>query len=580
MCKLNYTHSPKINNMNKQYQELSLGSIFAKNKPVLLKAWAFSVIANLLSLTPAIYMLQVYDRVINSRSLTTLLMLTIVTIGAYLLMELLEWVRSDIFKSVAINYEKLHLKRLFDLIFQAQLRKINTWGSRPINDLRTLREFFYSPSLLAFIELPLVPIYLFLIFLIHPMLFYFAVIGAAIQILITLMTEINTHPTLTTANQAAAAAQQYANASLRNGQVVESMGMIHDIHKKWMQYQFKFLNHQAIASDYAATLGVGSKMLQQVISSGMLGLGCWLFIKGDLGDGGMLIVGSILGGKALQPLVVLLTNWRHIISARDSYQRLREVLSSISAELESMPLPAPKGKLNVENLTAGAPGSNLPILKNISFALDPGECMAIVGPSAAGKTTLVRILMGLWPAMNGKARLDGVDLYQWNKNELGPYLGYLPQNVELFDGTIAENISRFDEPDLPALNKTVQLVGIQNFIAELPLGLDHPIGNDGAFLSGGLRQRIGLARAVYRTPKFVVLDEPNANLDEAGDQALLETIASLKAAGSTIVVVTHRPQVLNIVDKMLILVDGTVQVFGKKDEVLEMIQKSTQQKQF
>ena len=566
-------------NINKDIQDLSFGNMWAKYKGQLLKAWFLSVLANLLSLMPSLYMLQVYDRVINSRSMTTLLMLTMLVIGAYILMELLEWVKSEIFKKVAMDFEGRNIKRVFILIFNANLRKTNTGGAQPITDLRTLREFCYSPALFSIIELPLVPVYLFLIFLINPVLVYLATIAALMQLLITWLTEKRTYPAFSEANKSAIAAQQYANGSLRNGQVIESMGMIHGIHNKWMEYQFKFLNYQAIASDYAGTLTVTSKVLQQLVSSAMLGLGCWLFLQGDLADGGMMIVASILGGKVLQPLVVLLSNWRQIVNARDAYQRLRELLLLIPAEHESMPLPPPKGKLDVENLTASAPGSNVPILKNISFTLNAGECLAIVGPSAAGKTTLVRLLIGIWPALSGKVRLDGADIYEWNKSELGPHLGYLPQNVELFEGTLAENITRFGEPDLAALNNASQLAGLQQLIENFPEGFNQPIGNEGAFLSGGQRQRIGLARAIYKMPRLIILDEPNANLDAIGDNALHETIANLKSSGRTVIVVSHRPQILNSVDKILVLVDGTIKLFGDKNEVLEVLSKSRPQKE-
>jgi ATP-binding cassette subfamily C exporter for protease/lipase len=558
-------------------KEWGVANLLLSYKPILIKAWLFGLIANTLSLAPALYMLEVYDRVINSRSLVTLLMLTIVVICVYFVMEFLEWVRAELLKKVAINIEQKKLARVFNAIFFANLQKINVGGIQPLTDLRTLKEFLYSPSLMAILETPVLILYLLLIFLISPVLGWLAIFGGLVQLIITWITEKRTQPALSEANKAAIAAQQYANGSLRNGQVIESMGMIQGIESKWMEHQLKFLNNQAIASDYASTLTVSSKLLQQIVSSAVLGIGCWLYLQGNLaGGGGMMIVASILAGKVLQPLVTILSNWKQIVNARDAYHRLFELLAKIPEPEPAMPLPPPKGKLQVENVIVAAPGSNSPILKNVSFALDPGECLAVVGPSASGKTSLARLLMGLWPAQSGKVRLDGVDIYLWNKDELGSHVGYLPQNVELFEGTLGDNIARFGSVDEHALDDAAKMTGIDELVKDLPAGHRQLIGSEGAILSGGQRQRVGLARAIYGLPKYVVLDEPNASLDEAGDRALLVTLQRLKEAGTTVVIITHRPQILQIVDKMLVLIDGSVKLFGKRDDVLEALNKARQ----
>jgi len=286
----------------------------------------------------------------------------------------------------------------------------------------------------------------------------------------------------------------------------------------------------------------------------------------------MIIIGSVIGGRILAPLAQLVAQWNAVVIVRGAWSRLETLLDTVPPKTDSMPLPAPKGVLTVEGLTAGAPRSQVPIIRGVQFSLSAGEMLAVVGPSASGKTTLARLLVGLWPSMNGKVRLDGVDVHAWDKNELGPYLGYLPQGVELLDGTLAENIARFGNVDMAQVESAAKLVGLHDLIMSLPEGYDSPVGRDGALLSGGQRQRVGLARALYGKPVFVVLDEPNSSLDEAGDAALANAIATLKRLGTTFVVMTHRPSVLEVADKMLVIRDGVQQAFGPRDEVLAALQ--------
>jgi ATP-binding cassette subfamily C exporter for protease/lipase len=302
----------------------------------------------------------------------------------------------------------------------------------------------------------------------------------------------------------------------------------------------------------------------------LLGLGAWLLLNNMLNGGeSMMIIGSVLGGRVLAPLSQLVAQWNSVVNVRGAWSRLESLLAQVPAKPDAMSLPAPKGVLTVESLVAGAPGQQVPIVRGVQFALNRGEVLAVVGPSAAGKTTLARLLVGLWPAMGGKVRLDGVDIFSWDKSELGPYLGYLPQGVELLDGTLAENIARFGEVDMVQVEAAARLVGVHDLIMSLPEAYNSPVGRDGAMLSGGQRQRVGLARALYGKPVFVVLDEPNSSLDEAGDTALANAIATLKQIGTTFVVMTHRTSVLGVADKMLILRDGAQQAFGPRDEVLQ-----------
>jgi ATP-binding cassette subfamily C exporter for protease/lipase len=368
-------------------------------------------------------------------------------------------------------------------------------------------------------------------------------------------------------------AQQFAEASLRNAHVMESMGMLDAVHDRWQKRQQEFVAYQATASEGAGLWTSMSKAVQQVMSSLLLGLGAWLFLKNMLNGGeSMMIIGSVLGGRVLAPLSQIVAQWNSVVTVRAAWSRLDNLLANVPVKPEAMPLPAPKGMLTVEGLMAGAPGQQVPIVRGVQFALSPGEVLAVVGPSASGKTTLARLLVGLWPAMSGKVRLDGADVFTWEKTELGPYLGYLPQGVELLDGTLAENIARFGEVDMAQVEAAARLVGVHELIMSLPQGYNSPVGRDGAMLSGGQRQRVGLARALYGKPVFVVLDEPNSSLDEAGDAALANAIATLKQLGTTFVVMTHRTSVLGVADKMLIMREGAQQAFGPRDEVLAALQ--------
>jgi ATP-binding cassette subfamily C exporter for protease/lipase len=350
------------------------------------------------------------------------------------------------------------------------------------------------------------------------------------------------------------------------------MGMLRDIHRHWMDKQTEFLALQAKASENAGFYQAISKFLQNVVGSMLLGLGAWLLLQNQLNGGpAYMIVGSILGGRVLAPLVQIVAQWQTVVNVRSAYARLDGLLGTVVKRPVGMALPAPQGALLVETLVAGAPGTQVQILRGVSFALHPGEVLAVVGPSASGKTTLARLLVGLWPAINGKVRLDGVDVHAWDKSELGPHVGYLPQGVELFDGSIADNIARFGEPDQVKVEAAARAVGLHEFILALPHGYDSAVGREGAMLSGGQRQRVGLARALYGNPAFVVLDEPNSSLDEQGDAALANAISKLAASGTTFVVMTHRTSVLGVADKMLVLRDGQTQMFGPRDDVLKAL---------
>jgi ATP-binding cassette subfamily C exporter for protease/lipase len=545
--------------------------------PWLLRAGFFSLLAGLLILAPTGYMLEVYERVVNSRSHMTLAMLTLLVLLAFVVMEVLEWARTETLREAGTAFEQQLTPRVFTLMFEAGLKRMPGGTLQPMNDLRTLRDFFYAPAVGAVMESPVALVFLVLIFMMSPLLGWAALAGAVVQVLLAWLNERATHGRLMQANKTAMAAQAYADGSLRNAEVIEAMGMLPNIHQRWMAKQREFLGLQALASDRAGAYQAMTRFMQHTMSSMLLGLGAWLLLENSLAGGaGMMIVGSILGGRVLAPLVLLVGQWRSVVNARDAWQRLEPLLTQFPAKDPAMPLPAPQGVLQVENLVAAAPGSQVPILRGLHFHLQPGEVLAVVGPSASGKTTLARLLVGIWPPASGKVRLDGADVHAWDKQELGPHLGYVPQGVALLEGSVAENIARFGEVDMAKVQAAATAVGLDALIASLPEGFQTQIGRDGAVLSGGQRQRVALARAVYGNCRFVVLDEPNANLDEAGELALAQLIQALKAQGTTFVVMTHRSNILGVADKMLVLKEGTQQAFGPRDEVLNALKSAAQ----
>ena len=559
--------------MKLQTPPSELALAFEPLKPVIVKAIGFSTLISLLALAPTVYMLEVYDRVVNSRSGMTLAMLTVMIVLAYAVMELLEKVRGSLMRAAGVQVDQSLSKRVYDAMFQGFLKRQVGGSMQVLNDLKLVREFLANPALMAILEAPVALVALALIFAISPVLGWSAVLGGLAQLGVAWMNERASRKPLNEANRAAAGAQQFAEASLRNAHVMESMGMLDAVYGRWLKRQQEFVAFQATASEGAGLWTAMSKAVQQVISSLLLGLGAWLLLNNMLNGGSsMMIIGSVLGGRVLAPLSQLVAQWNSVVNARGAWGRLELLLAQVPVKPEAMPLPAPKGFLNVEGLMAGAPGQQVAIVRGVQFALSPGEVLAVVGPSAAGKTTLARLLVGLWPSMGGKVRLDGADIYSWDKTELGPYLGYLPQGVELLEGTLAENIARFGDIDMAQVEAAAKLVGVHDLIMSLPQGYNSPVGRDGAMLSGGQRQRVGLARALYGKPVFVVLDEPNSSLDEAGDAALANAIAALKQLGTTFVVMTHRTSVLGVADKMLIMRDGAQQAFGPRDEVLAALQ--------
>ena len=539
-------------------------------RPYFVRAAWFSVIASVLVLAPSGYMLEVYGRVVNSRNHMTLIMLTVAVLGAYVLMEMLEWARSEVMREASVALDEKMTARLFGAIFDANLRRIPGGTQQPMNDFRTVRDFLYSPACLAVMEAPVALVMMVLLFLISPVLGWSAVVFGVLQALVAWLNERSTKPPLMAANRSAIAAQQYADGTLRNAEVIESMGMLRAIQQRWQQRQNAALALQGEASDRATDVAALTRFVRMAAQSGVLGLGALLVIEHQMTPGGM-IAASILLGRALAPVDAVIGHWRSLVQARGAYSRLDELLRAHPEPEPRTALPRPQGFVTVENLVAGPPGARAPVLKGIKFGATAGMLVAIIGPSASGKSTLARALVGVWPPLSGTVRLDGADVAQWSKDELGPWLGYLPQDVELFEGTVAENIARFGPPDATRTVAAAQRAGVHDMILRLPQGYETPIGEGGMALSGGQRQRIGLARAMYGDPALVVLDEPNANLDEAGDAALVGALRVMKEEKRTVFVVTHRMNLLAEADAILVLTNGTIQAYGPRDAVLDTL---------
>lgn len=558
--------------MFKKLSVSELGSALRKFDAVWRLAIFLSLIIGLLGFTSTVYMLEVYDRVVNSRSLTTLASLTVMTLAAYALMEFLEKIRSRLLWGVGIQFELKFSTRIYNAMFDG-LRQKNVSGAMSVqSDFKSVREFFYNPALSAAFELPIASVCLVLIFAINPWLGCAAVMGAVAQSSVAWWIQRVSREPMLQAQQRSQAAQTYAEAALRNAHVMESMGMLGAISSKWQKYQNGFLALQAHASEAAGGLNAVAKLLQQLVGSVLLGLGACFFLRNELNGGAaMMIISSVLGGRLLAPLAQIIQQWSAIVNVSAAWSRLEALLAEVPPRSQNMPLPAPKGHLQVESLSASPPGQNALVLSGLKFDVPPGKVLAVVGPSAAGKTSLAKLMLGIWSPVAGKVRLDGVDVHAWDKTELGPFVGYLPQGVELLEGSLAENIARFGEVDMARVEAAAQRVGLHGFISGLPEGYSTQVGRDGGLLSGGQRQRVGLARALYGEPIFVVLDEPNSSLDEAGDAALSEAIASLKSQGTTFVVMTHRTHVLAVSDFILVMRDGSQSAFGPSAEILQKL---------
>lgn len=535
-----------------------------------LSVFTFSFFINLLMFIAPLYMLNVYDRVLTSRSVPTLISLTLVAGGMLVVMGVLETVRSRVLVRTGAWLDNRIGERLFSAVFRRSVVAPGGSQAQSLRDLDQVREFLTGQGLLAFIDAPWVPLFLTAVFLLHPILGAVATLGAVIIFALALTNALWSRKPLKDANQASINANNYVTTSVRNAEAMEAMGMMPGIVRRWKDRHRKVLALQAQASDRAGTIVAISKSVRMFLQVAILGTGAYLAIQQIISPG-VMIAASILMGRALAPVEQAVAQWRSFVNARAAYERLRGLLAATPVDEDRMALPAPEGHLSIERVVAGPPESRSVILKGVSFEVRPGEVLGVIGPSAAGKSTLARVLVGVWPTLQGCVRLDGANMAHWDKQALGPHIGYLPQDVELFDGSVAENIARFNEIEPAAVVQAAQRAGVHDMILSLPEGYDTQIGAGGAVLSGGQRQRVALARALYNEPQLLVLDEPNANLDSEGETALMHALNTLRETGKTVIVITHRPTLLNAVDTILVLKGGMIDAIGPRAEILAKV---------
>jgi len=568
--------------MNKQDKVSALhtevGQALAASRSAFVGIAIFTAFINILMLTGPLYMLQVYDRVLASGSISTLVTISILMAVMYAFMGFLEYVRSRVLVRIGDKLETDLGERTFAIWMKQGLYGKAGQRHRPLQDVSTLRQFLSGAAPTTLFDIPWAPLYIAVLFLFHWSLGVVGIIGATIIFIFAWLNEVTTRKPLQDASALRIKGQLFADTAHRNADAVTAMGMGGNMQARWQKHSKEAASATVLGSDRAGSLTSASKAFRMFVQSGILGWGALLAVQGIITPGSM-IAGSIIMGRALAPIQMALGQWRGFLGARQAFNRLNKFYEMIPGQSENLSLPAPNGELTVTNILAAPPGSKVPVLTGLNFSVKPGQGLGVIGPSASGKSTLARLLVGIWIPQKGSVRLDGATFDQWNSDELGPYIGYLPQQVELFDGTIGENIGRFRE-DASAEDIVIaaRRAAVHDMILHLPDGYDTRIGEGGAVLSGGQVQRIALARALYGDPALVVLDEPNANLDTEGDAALTAAIADLRRRGKTVVVMAHRPSAIAAVDQLLMLREGKQIAFGPKDDVIKEVTQQSQQR--
>lgn len=547
-------------------------SLMASCRGAFLGVAMLSGLINLLYLSGSIFMMEVYDRVLPSQSIPTLVGLSVIIVVLYLFQGLFDALRGRIMARVGAAIDEDLSQQIFQGQLQAPLKgKVDGDGQQPLRDLDQLRAFLAGGGPSALFDLPWMPLYLFICFAFHPWIGLAALGGACLLVVITLLTEVMTKEASKAAVGAALVRNGISEGARRNAEVVQAMGMAKRIGVRWGDANASYLSHQQRTSDVAGGFGAMSKVLRMLLQSMVLAIGAYLVIDGQA-TGGIMIASSILTSRAMAPVELAIGNWKGFVSARQGWRRLRTLLEANARAEDPLNLPAPKSVLSVENAGAGAPGGQRFAVQDAAFELKAGSGLGVIGPSASGKSSLARMIVGVWPTWRGKVRLDGAAIEQWLPEDLGRHIGYLPQDVELFAGTVAQNIARFEpEPKPETVIEAARAANVHEMILQLPDGYETQVGEAGAALSGGQRQRIALARALYGHPFLVVLDEPNSNLDNEGEQALTAAIMGIRARGGIVVVIAHRPSALAGVDQVLVMDEGRMQSFGPKDEVLSKV---------
>jgi len=532
----------------------------------------FSGMSNLLMLSGALFMLEIYDRVLPSRSVPTLVALLFLVTGLYAAQGFIDAIRSRILVRVGQSLDESLSLRVYDTIVRLPLKIGNRGdGTQPVRDLDAVRGFLSGAGPLALFDLPWMPVYLAICFLFHTYIGLTALFGAIVLITLTVVTEVKTRQPTRSATQFAMARNMLLEASRRNAEAITAMGMTGRIARRWNEHNRNYIASSGRAGDVAGGLGAASKVLRLLLQSAIMAVGAWLVIHQE-STPGIIIAGSILGARALAPVDLAIANWRGFVGARQSWQRLERLLGHLPPQSELMPLQAPTKTLAVQNAAVSPPGEHKIVCQDANFTLTAGKALGVIGPTASGKSSLARMLVGVWAPVRGSVRLDGATLDQWAPEALGRHVGYLPQDVELFPGNVAQNIARFEDPPNPAaVLAAAEAAGVHDMIVNLPDGYETNVGENGSALSAGQAQRIALARALYRDPFLIVLDEPNSNLDAEGDEALTQAILGLRSRGAIVVVVAHRPSAIAGVDYILVMGKGRQQQFGSKEEVLSRV---------
>ncbi|EAK0830883.1 type I secretion system permease/ATPase [Campylobacter fetus] len=543
-----------------------------KSKNCIIYAAVFSFFVNLLMLTPPLYMLQLYDRVVTSRSESTLFFLTLIVLFLFITMAIFEILRSKILIVFGNQIDLNLTDRIYDAIFKLASRVPGRVTSQAMGDLNAIKQYMSTNGIFAFLDAPWMPVYIAILFVFHPWYGWFAIAAAIILFGVALLNEKATKDGLKKSNDTYKNEMRLIDMNLRNSEVINAMGMNNNLKKIWKNKHHTFLNAHSEASIKAGIYTNVSKAIRVTSQSMMLGLGAYLVLKMEVSPG-MMIAGSILLGRALAPLDILIASWKSYKNTKESYERLDKFLHDFPVEKDKLSLPDPKGDIACEAISLIPPSAKQPSLIGVSFTLDAGDMCAIIGPSAAGKSSLARAMLGIWPVAHGVVRVDSADINQYYSDALGGFVGYLPQDVELFEGTIAENIARFGELDSTAVVEAAKSANVHDMILRLPDGYDTKIGLGGMSLSGGQRQRVALARALYKNPKIIVLDEPNASLDEEGERALYAALLAMKGK-ATIILITHKLNVLQAVDKIAVLNAGQLVYFGERDAVLAKLSSS------
>jgi ATP-binding cassette subfamily C exporter for protease/lipase len=533
-------------------------------------AFGITAIADLLSIAPLLYMMQVMDRVISSRSGITLFSLTALIIAIYVFWSALEWIRSRLMVRLSLRIDWDLSADIFDASFRRYVGRKNVNVQQLLGDLTNVRQFLTGQGALTIMDAPFAIVFIIIGAMFHPFLALFALIASVLMVAAGYFTQKITTPILKVANDANTEAARVASNSLRHAESTLALGMMGAIRQKWYNQHHKYLQNQVNASEATGLMGGMSGFLQKALPSLQMALGAFLAMQGLI-TVGMVMAASMLISKAVAPIQKLIGNWKELVAAKQSYDRLNELLQEDSKREMQMALPPVIGKLEVSKAAAVPPGHNKPVLMGIDFKVEPGQAVAIVGPSAAGKTCLARLLVGIWKPVQGSVRLDGVELSEWNPDEFGPQIGYVPQEIEFFEGTVAENIARLGEIDAEKVVQAAKLIGMHEIILSFPKGYDTELGETGFALSGGQRQRLAIARAFYGMPKYIVMDEPNANLDEVGESALVQAVGFLKTQGSAIVMTTHRPRLVSVVDNLLVLRNGQQVGFGPAEDMINAV---------